>query len=98
MIGYRIELKLENALGHDRAVATLLTQVVVDPRDPGFAKPTKPVGPIFSRAEALAKARDCRYGGMRWPDHILWRFVSELWHLWKKDIHTVRQERGSGFR
>jgi hypothetical protein len=39
-----------------------------------------------------------RYGGMRWVDHIQWRFVSELWRSWKKDIHTVRQERGSGFR
>ena len=29
MIGYLIEQELENALGHDHAVATLLTQVVV---------------------------------------------------------------------
>lgn len=30
MIGYVIEQELENALNHDRPVATLLTQVVVD--------------------------------------------------------------------
>tara|TARA_R110002020_G_scaffold468054_2_gene692049 strand:+ start:6781 stop:7632 length:852 start_codon:yes stop_codon:yes gene_type:complete len=73
MIGYMIEQELENALGHDRAVATLLTQVVVDPRDPGFANPTKPVGPVYARAEAeaLAKARDWRIS----PDGDNWRRV-----------------------
>ncbi len=25
---------------------------------------------------------------MRWVDHILWRFVSALWHSWKKGIRT----------
>ena len=30
MIGYMIEQELENALNHDRPVATLLTQVIVD--------------------------------------------------------------------
>lgn len=73
MIGYMIEQELENALGHDRAVATLLTQVVVDPRDPGFANPTKPVGPVYTQAEAeaLAKARDWRIA----PDGDKWRRV-----------------------
>ena len=41
MIGYLIEQELENALDHDRPVATLLTQVVVDAGDPAFGKPTK---------------------------------------------------------
>jgi carbamate kinase len=73
MIGYMIEQELENALGHDRAVATLLTQVVVDPRDPAFANPTKPVGPVYARAEAeaLAKARDWQIA----PDGDKWRRV-----------------------
>ena len=52
MIGYIIEQELENALNHDRPVATLLTQVVVDQHDPAFAKPTKFVGPVYTRAEA----------------------------------------------
>ncbi|MDI5921315.1 carbamate kinase [Halomonas sp. LR5S13] len=56
MIGYMIEQELENALDHDRPVATLLTQVVVDPRDPAFAAPTKFVGPIYERAEAERRA------------------------------------------
>jgi carbamate kinase len=57
MIGYIIEQELENALGHAHAVATLLTQVVVDPRDPAFRTPTKFIGPVYSRDEAEARAR-----------------------------------------
>ncbi|WP_280550142.1 MULTISPECIES: carbamate kinase [unclassified Halomonas] len=56
MIGYMIEQELENALDHDRPVATLLTQVVVDPRDPAFANPTKFVGPVYERDEAKCRA------------------------------------------
>jgi carbamate kinase len=57
MIGYLIEQELENALSHDHAVATLLTQVVVDPQDPAFRAPTKFVGPVYTRAEAEERAR-----------------------------------------
>jgi len=39
MIGYMIERELKNRLP-GREVATLLTQVVVDPRDAAFAEPT----------------------------------------------------------
>ena len=52
MIGYLIEQELENALNHDRTVASLLTQVRVDPDDPAFASPTKFVGPVYDRQEA----------------------------------------------
>lgn len=58
MIGYLLEQELRNTLP-GRDVATLLTQVVVDPSDPGFARPTKPIGPVYAAAEAhtLAEAR-----------------------------------------
>ena len=56
MIGYLIEQELENALGHDRPVATLLTQVLVDADDPAFAAPTKFVGPVYDRDEATRLA------------------------------------------
>lgn len=56
MIGYIIEQELENALDHDRPVATLLTQVLVDKDDPAFDKPTKFVGPVYDREEAEARA------------------------------------------
>jgi carbamate kinase len=59
MVGYLIEQELGNALPSGRLVATLLTQVLVDRRDPAFHRPTKPIGPTYekARAEALAKAR-----------------------------------------
>lgn len=56
MIGYIIEQELENALDHDRPVATLLTQVLVDKNDPAFQKPTKFVGPVYDQKEAESKA------------------------------------------
>lgn len=52
MIGYLIEDELRDALGEGREVATLLTQVVVDEQDPAFDHPTKPIGPVYSRAQA----------------------------------------------
>lgn len=73
MIGYLIEQELENALGHDRPVATLLTQVVVDPADPAFRHPTKPVGPVY--AEAEAKTLAAQRGWTIAPDGAAWRRV-----------------------
>jgi carbamate kinase len=52
MIGYLIEQELNNLLPDDLRCATLLTQIEVDPRDPAFAHPTKPIGPVYSQAEA----------------------------------------------
>jgi len=57
MIGYMIEQELENALDHGHPVATLLTQVVVDRRDPAFEKPSKFVGPVYERSEAETRAK-----------------------------------------
>lgn len=51
MIGYLIEQELENNLAGWRQVATLLTQVEVDPADPAFTAPTKPVGPTYSKVD-----------------------------------------------
>ncbi len=53
MIGYLIEQALGEALP-DREIATLLTQVEVDPADPAFGTPSKPIGPIYGEAEARA--------------------------------------------
>jgi carbamate kinase len=51
MIGYLIEQELANLLP-DRRLATLLTQVEVDPADPAFRHPSKPIGPVHSAVEA----------------------------------------------
>lgn len=75
-IGYLIALELEAALVRDRQPRTVLcfpTRMVVDPKDPAFASPTKPVGRYYTEAEAnlLRKnrgwklERDSARGGWR---------------------------------
>jgi carbamate kinase len=58
MIGYLLDQALGNAL-LDTRVATLLTQVVVDPADEAFAHPTEPIGAVYERdvARQLAAER-----------------------------------------
>lgn len=59
-IGYLLQRALEHELrrrGLGTQVATLLTQVRVDPMDPAFKRPTKPVGPFYTREEAEVRAR-----------------------------------------
>lgn len=57
MIGYLLEEALREALpGHE--VATLLTQVVVDPGDPAFQHPTKPIGPTYAEVDARRLASE----------------------------------------
>ena len=52
MIGYIIEQELGNLLDFEVPFATLLTQVEVDANDPAFQKPSKPIGPVYTKAEA----------------------------------------------
>ncbi|CAN7281579.1 carbamate kinase [Polaromonas sp. LjRoot131] len=52
MIGYLLEQELANHLPPGRSVATLLTRVEVDPADPAFGQPTKPIGPVYTQEEA----------------------------------------------
>jgi carbamate kinase len=66
LIGYLIEQVLAPLLP-GREIATLLTQVEVDPADPAFGRPTKPIGPLYAEAEAqaLAKERGWRFADSR---------------------------------
>lgn len=54
-IGYLIEMGFQNMCKQhhlNKKVVTLLTQVLVDKNDPMFQKPTKPVGPYYTKIEA----------------------------------------------
>ncbi|WP_419026632.1 carbamate kinase [Intestinimonas butyriciproducens] len=54
-IGYDLQNALREELmdrGIDKGVATVLTQVEVDPADPAFQQPTKPIGAFMTQAEA----------------------------------------------
>ena len=57
MIGYLLEQELANLLP-SRTVTTLLTRVEVDPKDPAFSKPTKPIGPIYTQDESKRVAAE----------------------------------------
>lgn len=50
-IGYLLCRALRNRIA-EREIAAVLTQVLVDAGDPGFANPSKPVGPFYSANEA----------------------------------------------
>lgn len=52
MIGYLLEQELGNLLPSGRAMATILTRIAVDPGDPAFRQPTKPIGPVYEQSEA----------------------------------------------
>jgi len=62
LIGYLIEQELASLLP-SAEVATLLTQVEVDPDDPAFGAPSKPIGPRYEPADAEALAERL---GWRW--------------------------------
>jgi carbamate kinase len=76
-----IGVLLQQALGEAldahavrRPTATILTQVVVSPDDPAFARPSKPVGPFYSRDEAQVR----RVAG--------WRLVEEPPHGFRRAV------------
>lgn len=54
-IGYHLQQSLQNELhqrGMEKDVVTTVTQVVVDPSDPAFENPTKPVGDFYTKEQA----------------------------------------------
>jgi len=58
LIGFLLEQELRSALP-EREIAALLTLVAVDPADPAFGQPRKPIGPIYPQktGERLARRR-----------------------------------------
>ncbi len=58
MIGYMIEQELGNILPFEQPFATILSMVEVDPDDPAFQNPTKPIGPVYTEEEARKLAEE----------------------------------------
>jgi carbamate kinase len=81
-MGYLLQLALRNRLrevGSRAEVATLLTLAVVDGDDPGFANPTKPVGPFFSRYRASVLQRQAG-----------WTMTEDAGRGWRKVVASPR--------
>ena len=99
-IGYHIQQAQRYALAkrtRNIPVVTLVTQMVVEPTDPAFSRPTKPIGPFYSQAEAKelevsrgwAMQEDAGRGWRRVvPSPLPRRIVEigEVQKLWKDTI------------
>ncbi len=72
-IGYVIEQELRNVLPEGAPVATVLTMIEVDPEDPAFLEPNKPIGPVYSETEARRLSEE--RGWPVAPDGRHWRRV-----------------------
>ena len=63
-IGYHLQQSLENELHRrwmNKSVATIVTQIAVDPDDPAFNNPSKPVGDFYSKEQADEIAKEKGY-------------------------------------
>jgi len=70
MIGYLIEQELGNRLPFEKSLASLLTMIEVDPDDPAFTDPSKPIGPIYGKPEADKLAAERGWTFKRDGDHM----------------------------
>jgi len=60
-IGYELQQALQNELHHrgiKKSCATVVTQVLVDQKDPAFKKPSKPIGGFMDEAEAARRRNE----------------------------------------
>ncbi len=77
-LGYMIAQNLRNAMlkrGNKRHIASIITQIVVDPKDKAFREPTKPVGPFYSEEE-----------GRQLADEKGWDFVEDSGRGWRRVV------------
>lgn len=78
LIGYMLQQCLRNHLekaGLPAEVATLITQVEVDPADPSFAHPSKPIGSFYAAEKAA-----------RLAEHRGYRFIEDAGRGWRRVV------------
>ncbi len=81
-IGYYLQQVLGDVLeerGKDIPVASLVTQITVDPQDPGFDDPSKPVGPFYTEEEAR-----------RMSDDDGWQMREDAGRGWRRVVPSPR--------
>ena len=77
-IGYALQQNIQNELkkrGIDKPVATIVTQVRVDPNDPAFQTPAKPIG-TFMEAEEAEKRKE----------ELGWNVVEDSGRGWRRVV------------
>jgi carbamate kinase len=99
-LGYMIQQTLENELflaGRHRPVVTLVSQVRVDPRDPAFGHPDKPIGPFYTAAQAEAIRCDSGYDMVEDSGRGWRRVVSSPRPVEIVEEQAIRTLRDAGF-
>ena len=84
-MGFAIQQVLGNLLrrrGLPDRVAALVCQVVVDPADPAFARPTKPIGTFYREAQAARLAKESG-----------WQVVEDAGRGWRRVVPSPRPVR-----
>jgi carbamate kinase len=89
-IGALVAAELRPAVG-PREVACVLTHVRVAPDDPAFDRPTKPIGPFYSAAEAEALQRDRGWRMVADAGRGHRRVVASPLPLEVVELHAVRE-------
>ena len=99
-IGYDITNKLREELldrGLAGNVACVLTQVEVDPQDPAFRHPTKPIGPFLTKEEADKKAMEKRHVFIEDSGRGYRRVVASPEPISIIEIETIRTLADAGY-
>jgi carbamate kinase len=81
-IGYLLECALRNEFhrsGITTEVACIMTLVQVDPKDPAFSRPTKPIGPFYTR-----------YRAEELEQHHGWHMVEDSGRGYRKVVPSPR--------
>lgn len=84
-IGYQLSQAILNDMkerGIMRSTACVVTQTVVDPEDPAFQNPTKPVGAFLTEEEAEAKAEETG-----------WTFKEDAGRGWRQVVASPKPVR-----
>ncbi len=84
-IGYMISLAMTNVLKRnkiDKEVVTVITRVLVDEKDENFKKPSKPIGPFYTREEMEVLKR--KYG---------WFFVEDAYRGFRRVVPSPKPKK-----
>lgn len=98
-IGYDLQNALREELldrGIQKGVATVLTQVEVDPEDPAFKNPTKPIGAFMTEAEAKRMVAERGYDVMEDAGRGWRRVVASPKPVSVVELDTIRTLAESG--
>jgi carbamate kinase len=84
-IGYLLQQTLDNTLqdsGLPQKVVSIITQVIVDEKDPAFLKPDKPIGPFYRKEEACQR-----------QERLGWKMVEDSGRGWRRVVASPHPQR-----